>query len=280
MYGKTAFSREREWEREWEKEREGGRKRRRERVGGQAKALLVYNCKLNVSMAIWCGGQEGQTWRRVSQLNTQHSLIGAGGRWARGRKAVSAIKAWKESKSPGQPERTSGKSSSKSFTLTWTIDFFLWSPHECSGCSRSLSWLLLPHKDTWLGELSWAERRWSNLLQPVAASSIWAQLERGCVSGYWNVCSQVIVIVMAPVCCCCCCSKSTSSRAESSDCCLPAWQSLLYFLPLCHALLRGGLREKGKIENAHNLAVKDFNHESWKFTLLLRVYFFWFYNWF
>lgn len=43
---------------------------------------------------------------------------------------------------------------------------------------------------------------------------------------------------------------------------LPAWQSLLYFLPLCHALLRSPPREKGKIENAHNLAVKDFNHES------------------
>lgn len=25
---------------------------------------------------------------------------------------------------------------------------------------------------------------------------------------------------------------------------------------------RGGKTEKGKIENAHNLAVKDFNHES------------------
>lgn len=205
-----------------------------------------------------------------------------GGGWCRGRKAVSAIKAWKESKSPGQPERTSGKSSSKSFTLTWTIDFFLWSPHECSGCS--LSWLLCPAQGhlTWRAELSWAERRWSNLLQPVAASSIWAQLERGCVSGYWNVCSQVIVIVMARVCCCshcCCCSKSTSYRAESSDCCLPG--KVCFTFCLCVTLCcAADWREKGKIENAHNLAVKDFNHESWKFTLLLRVYFFWFYNWF
>lgn len=69
------------------------------------------------------------------------------------------------------------------------------------------------------------------------------------------VASVVVVVVVA--------NRLTSSTAEreSSDCCLP-WQSLLYFLPLCHALLRRPPREKGKIENAHNLAVKDFNHES------------------
>lgn len=40
--------------------------------------------------------------------------------------------------------------------------------------------------------------------------------------------------------------RLTEQRAAIAAC-LPAWQSLLYFLPLCHALLRGGL--KGKREN-------------------------------
>lgn len=64
----------------------------------------------------------------------------------------------------------------------------------------------------------------------------------------------VIVVVVA--------NRRLPEQRAAIAACLPAWQSLLYFLPLCHALLRGGLREKGKIENAHNLAVKDFNHES------------------
>lgn len=49
----------------------------------------------------------------------------------------------------------------------------------------------------------------------------------------------VVVVVVAN-------RRLTEQRAAIAAC-LPAWQSLLYFLPLCHALLRGGL--KGKREN-------------------------------
>lgn len=67
------------------------------------------------------------------------------------------------------------------------------------------------------------------------------------------VVALIVVVVVA--------NRRLPQQRAAIAACLP-WQSLLYFLPLCHALLREGLREKGKIENAHNLAVKDFNHES------------------
>lgn len=248
----------------------------------------VYNCELNVSMAISWRPERGRVERPTAEYTQRLTEIAIKGT------------SWKQIVGASQ---VSGKSSSKSFTLTWTIDFFLWSqwllllPLLVAGC-----WLSYAHAhapNSWLA----AKGKRFQLLQQFFYIYIYisAQLKHGSVSWYWKVCSQVIVIVMVLVAIVVVLGVGVGvvanrrlqhQRDAIAACC--SWnckrQSLLYFCVTLSCLhdgvalavwpRAGGKETERKIENAHNLAVKDFNRESWKFTLLFRVYFHWFYNWF